>query len=1681
MTETEINGKLILDCMLYRLSGAHLRKPTQKGGGLAEKGIKPASVCIAAPSVSPMENGTADNKKKAKGSMKMENKCKRTLSLLLALVMVIGLMPLSFAHAEEGPVYQAADTAATDLGLEAVGDSAKFVIVSAVSTGKEMVANIGTNGAGQTGFELAPRSAADNVAANAVWTITMVENGYTVSNGGLNVAVKADHQVALEEDAVVQIQKGNNGTDDWVIHSDGWCLNDHDSFSGAFAGTSGSSNALSTYTNLVGGRSMLKLYAVTEAVTEPEPSEPEATLPADGLLAHYDFENVEGTSVSNNVTTNTTTTATLNGGAAITNLDGENVLGNSLQLTAAQDGMQLTNIVNAAESSFSVSMWYKMNATSSVNVNLFQAGTIGGSSGRTILILQPNSTYKSYLTANDAVITANSVERTKWQHITFVYDKENRKGYFYINGEADNAAGVDMGSTAPVSTSDMIVGRHRSVEGAFNGLIDEVCIYNKALSAEEAKAIFDIKDPIVNVPEPPAPPAETVTLTVDVNDPQRLIDSSSIFGINHRYAFNGYGSFDSKTMQIKEDFKALYEDAGFGSIRYPGGTISNLFNWKTTIGPVAERKKQIHGFYNNSGQAGIAPNFGLTEIATFAESVDSEIVYVYSLGRGNAQDAADLIEYLNASVGTNPNGGIDWAQVRADNGHPAPYNVRYFEIGNEMQQAWGGSDGTASQGYWTTSVSAGAETAYIDGGTAVFTQQYAVCEEDWNAVASRSDGSQNLVRYMRYANVNPKMLDENGKLVDDPSFRAVNDGVSVYVGGTQWTVVDSFANSGASDQHVVIDYSTGAIHFGDGVNGAIPASGQQITVSYSVDREGFLDVSKAIKETTAAINAAEGANYEAHVYSSFETSGFISKMAERNANEWYDGLTIHPYSGTPDGSGDTFYDSAMLKAENVGIQNVQNYVNMMPADKVPVISEYGIFRSTDALVRSQTHAIYIAKVLMEYVRLGSPYIQKHCLIDWYSSGADSLGPTQQAVIQAVAGSDANTVTGEGTFTFFSTPSAHVFKMLNSGFGDTIVATEFDRIPTMSNGAKTLSALASVDENSNIYIAIVNASRTEDYDIALDLQGISGEGATVTAQVLTADSYAAQNSPDAPNAVAVQELDLSGEWTQTIPKHTFVVLKIDPAGELDTSTVVSGFEADPVELPTKGGNVTVAITGRNLSDGILVKSGELTASTTGNSIRQTAVLTFPANTTAEDIVHNIQYSLDGVSFEGELSVTVFVNRYDADDASRDIPVSAMTATAGDWQAGYESTGEGPASFALDGNTGTIWHTDWYGTSRTNHWIQFELSEDYMVDGLRYQPRQDGSINGIITGYDVQVSEDGVTFRSVASGTWEGNSSWKNASFGGEQVKYVRLVSTNSLSDNSSRVFASAAEIRLTGVKVAEPPHEHSYTAVVTAPTCTEGGYTTYTCACGHSYVADETAALGHTEAEAVVENKVAATCTEDGSYDSVVYCSVCNEEISRSTVTVPATGHDWQDGACGNCGAVQPGENPFVDVPEGSYYYDAVQWAVENGIAYGVSDNHFDPDTYCNRADVVTFLWRAANKPEPETAVNPFTDVNEGDYFYKAVLWGVENGIVAGISANKFGPYMRCTREQVVTFLWRAADRPDSAAEVTFNDVQPGAYYATAVAWAVENGITYGFNSTKFGVNYNCTRAQVVTFLYRVEA
>ena len=419
--------------------------------------------------------------------------------------------------------------------------------------------------------------------------------------------------------------------------------------------------------------------------------------------------------------------------------------------------------------------------------------------------------------------------------------------------------------------------------------------------------------------------------------------------------------------------------------------------------------------------------------------------------------------------------------------------------------------------------------------------------------------------------------------------------------------------------------------------------------------------------------------------------------------------------------------------------------------------------------------------------------------------------------------------------------------------------------------------------------------------------------------------------------------------------------------------------------------------------------------------------------------------------------------------------------------------------------------------------------------------------------------------------------------------------------------------------------HRYKSTVTAPTCTAQGYTTHTCSvCGDSYKDTYTAALGHdyvdheakaatcteigweayqtcrrcdyttykeipskghTLAAPVRENEIAPTCTVGGSYDEVVYCSVCKKELSREAKKLDALGHDFIDHeakaatctevgweayqTCSRCnyttykeisalghdwgepvyewaddysaitatrvckrdpdhaetenGVVTsavtkeatydaegeitytaafanpafepqtavvslprlerptptPAENPFTDIRESAYYHDPVLWAVANNVTNGTSASTFSPEEGCTRAQVVTFLWRAAGKPDPASSESPFSDVKEGAYYYNAVLWAVENGITNGTSDKTFSPDETCTRAQIVTFLWRYEGQPaPTGTSNPFADVKPSAYFGSAVLWAVEKGITNGTSATTFDPEDTCTRAQVVTFLYR---
>lgn len=176
------------------------------------------------------------------------------------------------------------------------------------------------------------------------------------------------------------------------------------------------------------------------------------------------------------------------------------------------------------------------------------------------------------------------------------------------------------------------------------------------------------------------------------------------------------------------------------------------------------------------------------------------------------------------------------------------------------------------------------------------------------------------------------------------------------------------------------------------------------------------------------------------------------------------------------------------------------------------------------------------------------------------------------------------------------------------------------------------------------------------------------------------------------------------------------------------------------------------------------------------------------------------------------------------------------------------------------------------------------------------------------------------------------------------------------------------------------------------------------------------------------------------------------------------------------------QNPFVDVKQGDYYYDAVQWAVGKKITSGTSATTFTPDGICTRAQTVTFLWRSQGSPKAAGAENPFTDVSKDAYYYDAVLWAVEQGITNGTSATTFSPDATVTRGQTATFLWRVAKQPqvDQTAN-PFADVTQDAYYYNAVLWAVAKEITNGTSSTTFSPDQGCTRAQIVTFLWRTNS
>ncbi len=215
--------------------------------------------------------------------------------------------------------------------------------------------------------------------------------------------------------------------------------------------------------------------------------------------------------------------------------------------------------------------------------------------------------------------------------------------------------------------------------------------------------------------------------------------------------------------------------------------------------------------------------------------------------------------------------------------------------------------------------------------------------------------------------------------------------------------------------------------------------------------------------------------------------------------------------------------------------------------------------------------------------------------------------------------------------------------------------------------------------------------------------------------------------------------------------------------------------------------------------------------------------------------------------------------------------------------------------------------------------------------------------------------------------------------------------------------------------------------------------------------------------------------------SCVYRIIVNSHIfSHLFRTYYARKRTYENEEDFQFGAGNPdGRHAFADDVAGYYFYDAVRWAVENGITSGTTPTTFSPGRACSREQMVTFLWRAAGSPAPKITSCPFTDVDPTEYYYTAVLWAYENGVTSGVSEDTFGVDRPVTRGQMVTFLWRMAGKPEPNLKTSpFYDLDENEFYYKAVLWAYENGITTGMGDGMFMPDGTCTRGQIVTFLYR---
>ncbi|HEX8866622.1 MAG TPA: hypothetical protein VF821_13285 [Lentzea sp.] len=629
---------------------------------------------------------------------------------------------------------------------------------------------------------------------------------------------------------------------------------------------------------------------------------------------------------------------------------------------------------------------------------------------------------------------------------------------------------------------------------------------------------------VVAAPSSSAAPAEITVFTGDDEGPV----PAAFLGVNHRYTFDGYGTWDSANDRPVPDAVGKARSMGVKVLRWPGGTVANTTQWKGTIGPDRRCQRDGRIELGNAGNPaddvvnGRLPSYGLDEHMRFTAAIGAQAQIMVPMAIGTAADAADLVEYLNtpAGDGVNPNGGVDWAERRPAD-HPQPYHVTRWELGNENYHP--------NQRYWMSQNEDEALQQYLRGGTRRITGERLgkLATPDGKCGGSTADTPS----------------DGTAGQVFDLNYPSVQD-LELRVGGEVWQRVDSLG--GPQAKQFVLDEFRGSVTFGDGRHGMIPPRGAEVVASYTSVHKGYVQFREAMREVDPSLEVCSSWGEQA-----FVTAGVV-----------FDCLTAHPYTHFS-GSGTADWDSKVeshdwhvLGAANERrkFAELQDAVRRNAAGNPYVaVSEFGALWGPDGggvypeYTYSMTHALYMATQWMDFLELGVPWIEGN---DLSSDGMYTLlGRGRVYSAEAWAREAVRPLFDSGGVRLRQSVAGNPQRSPDETEMCDGQGTPQDRC--RQNYGK-LAVTATRAPDGSVHVMVVNRSPVagDAVDTRILLRGFTGNGRAGVRSVAP-QQFSSSNTRENPAAVtmAVSCRDVGADsFGTSVPPHSVTLFTLPPRGK-----------------------------------------------------------------------------------------------------------------------------------------------------------------------------------------------------------------------------------------------------------------------------------------------------------------------------------------------------------------------------------------------------------------------------------------------------------------------------------------------------------------------------------------------------